>query len=157
MGKLKKAVLGFLLCFLLGSVAACAGKDTGEVPEPTATRAPEPTKEPVQEPEITPEATATQKPTATPVPEKTITEMTNLTTASPDGNTVVKIWVDEDGFWSYSVTDRDKKIIEMSKLGMVMQEGNLFRGLSLVEDSVETGEIKETYELFTGNNEVLEN
>ena len=155
MGKLKKTVLLWMIVFCMGSVSACAEKVQEEQPEITKTLEPSVTETvlPKQEPQETEAPTA--KPTATPVPEKKITEVETLSTASPDGNTQVKIWVDNDGFWSYSVTDRDKKIIDMSKLGMVMQEGNLFRGLILAEDSVEMKEMKETYELFTGYNEVM--
>jgi len=160
MGKFRRSTVFCLLGLCMWGMAACSGKESGEQQQVTETPAPSvtetvlPTAEPTKEP-VTP--TATKKPTATPVPETKITEMEKLSTASPDGNTLVKIWVDEDGFWSYSVTDHDKKIIDQSRIGMVMQEGNLFRDLTLVEDSVETKEIKETYELFTGYNEFMEN
>lgn len=159
MGKQKKAVRLLILCLCMGAMAACGNKKAIEqkeaAPEPSVTEAVLPTEKLISTPVAT--AKPTSKPTSTPVPEVTITEMEQLHTASPDGNTVVRFWADEDGFWSYSVTDRDRKIIDRSHIGMVMQEGNLFRGLSLVEDSVEIKEIQETYELFTGYNEVMEN
>ena len=75
----------------------------------------------------------------------------------PDGNTDVCIYADEEGGWYYSVTEGEQDVIKKSRIGIIMQEGSLYRGLQLVDGSISNREIKEQYELFTGNNAVLEN
>lgn len=79
-----------------------------------------------------------------------LTEVKELATVSPDEKTKVQIWKDTDGSYYYSVTDGEQIIIETSKLGMELSEGDLTKALTLYADSVKKQEINETYSLFTG-------
>ena len=89
--------------------------------------------------------------------EKQLTEVTELKTVSPDGKTVMQFWKDAAGSYYYSVTEAGKVIVETSLLGMELSEGNLYEGLSVREGSISMTEVKESYELFTGYNKVMEN
>ncbi len=89
--------------------------------------------------------------------EVKLTEATELKTTSPDGETVVQFWFDEKGSYYYSVTDAGKVLVETSLIGMELSEANLYEGLSVRTGSMEKQEIKESYELFTGYNAVMEN
>lgn len=89
--------------------------------------------------------------------EKKLTELTELKTVSPDGKTEVQFWTDDNGSVYYSVTDNGKIMIETSLIGMELAEGNLYEGLSVNASGIKKQEIKETYELFTGYNETMEN
>lgn len=158
MGKLRKTVLGMLFCLLcVGGMTACSDGNFDEVPEAAPTQMAAITDIPEENPDLKETLPVIETPTATPVPTMAITQVEQLQTMSPNGETVVSFLSDEDGFWYYQVSVKEKKVIEKSKLGMVMEEGNLFRGLSLDESSIEKKEICENYELFTGYNEVMEN
>ncbi len=86
-----------------------------------------------------------------------VKENTALAVSSPDGKTKVKIASDGKGGFYYSVTAGETVVIENSKLGMVLREGDLSSGLSVVDSSVKTREIKETYETVTGPAATAEN
>lgn len=160
--KAKKKVILLLFCLFLGStMTACSGKEAGNnnvTEAPEATKALEVTVTP--EATATPEPTATPKPTATPRPTKVpvvVSEVEGMKVSSPDGKTTVQFWSDTEGGWFYSVDDSEQPVIGKSRIGMELKEGNLYKGLSLSEGSLETREIKESYELFTGYNAVMEN
>ena len=90
--------------------------------------------------------------------EVKLTEVTELRTTSPDEETVVQFWADEKGSYYYSVTDAGQVMVETSLLGMELSGANLSEGLSAsVDEAVVNREIKESYELFTGYNAVMEN
>ncbi|MBE5951990.1 MAG: hypothetical protein E7260_10425 [Lachnospiraceae bacterium] len=89
--------------------------------------------------------------------ELPLTEVPELLTLSPDGKTKVRFWKDEKGSYYYSVTENESVIVESSLLGMELKEGNLYEGLSLRSDGVTRETVRESYELFTGYNAVMEN
>ena len=159
----KKVVLVLLCLCMAGMFAACADKKITETGNGTdVTEAPMVTTEVTEIPEITkePETTSTPAPTKTPTPTKApvvVSEVEGMKVVSPDGNTCVQFWSDTEGVWYYSVDDEEQPIIGKSRIGMELKEGSLYKGLSLAEGSLSTREIKETYELFTGYNAVMEN
>ena len=126
-----------------------------EALEATPTAVPTVTAIPSESPTEAPTATVTPIPTVTPTPTAEPIEMMHL--YSPDGKTDVCIYSDENGVWSYSVTEGEQDVIKNSRIGLVMQEGNLYNGLQLIDGSISNREIKENYELFTGNSAVMEN
>ncbi len=82
--------------------------------------------------------------------EVSLTEVSELTTLSPDGKTKIQIWTDSNGSYYYSVTDGDEIIVESSIIGMDLTECNLWEGLSYDSGSKQTNEINETYSIITG-------
>ena len=89
--------------------------------------------------------------------ETALTEVSELTTASPDGKTKIQIWNDSKGSYYYSVIDGEQVIIESSIIGMDLTEGNLWEGLSYEENSKQTKEINETYSIITGSSSTAKN
>lgn len=79
-----------------------------------------------------------------------LTQVEALTTASPDGTVVGKIWKSEDGRFFYSVSKNGESVIHASNLGLITTGADLSAGLSLVEGSKKTQSINETYELIAG-------
>lgn len=169
--RIKNILMVFLLLVCMGSMLmACSDKKktkdemvTGETETPTKPendKKPEDVKEPEDEkkPEILKEPEPTRLPEALlPIAEKDFTEIESLKTVSPDGKTKVQFFEDSKGIWCYCVTDNEQVVIKKSRIGMEFEEGNLFKGLKLSADSIVTDEIRETYELFTGYNDIMEN
>jgi len=162
-GKIKKAMALFLLCIGMSCMlVACSKTEPAEdavvTETPEVTEAPEATETP--EATEVPAATSTPAPTKTPKPTKApvvVSEVEDMKVSSPDGKTEVQFWSDTEGVWYYSLTDGEQPIIGKSRIGMELKEGSLYKGLSLSEGSLMTKEIKETYELFTGYNALMEN
>ncbi len=73
-----------------------------------------------------------------------------LEVSSPNGKNKVVVVKDADGGFYYSVTAGDTVVIENSKLGMQLKEGDLSKGLSLKDGSIKKDNIAETFQIITG-------
>jgi uncharacterized protein YjdB len=80
-----------------------------------------------------------------------LSQVEELTTTSPDGTVVGKVWKAEDGRFFYSVSKNGECVIHASNLGWIMEDCDLSKGLSLVADSKITNYINESYELIAGS------
>lgn len=80
-----------------------------------------------------------------------LTEISALQTKSPDGTLIGKILESEDGRLFYSVSKNGESVLHASRLGIVTEQADLSKGLSLVEGSIKKEEIKESYQLIAGS------
>ena len=136
--KVLKLFIVALLCICVGSMlVACGVQEANntltptDAPSPAVTQAvtevSEATQTPTPSPTDLPTSTPTPTTSPTPVPEP----VERMHLYSPDGKTDVCIYSDEEGGWYYSVTGGEQDVVKKSRIGMVMQEGNLFNGLQL--------------------------
>lgn len=77
-----------------------------------------------------------------------LTEVEDLEVSSVDGSIRVKIWKDDADAYYFSATHNDEVVIECSQFGLVTSTEDLTKGLILDEDSIETAEGTEDYDLM---------